>query len=373
MDFEYPEDVREAQSLADDVFAGLAGVERVKHVENEGGGFDEELWAAVVETGLLGLAIPEEHGGAGLGMLGLTAVLERHGRYVAPIPLAASVSMALLPLSRFGTAALRDRWMPAALAGDVLLTSGIDAATTGDAALSSTPDGDGWRLTGTLEAVPAGTQAAGILVAFTGEGAVRAAIVPLDRDGISRASVAVTSRAAHARVSFDEVRVEAGDLLGDDAEPVRWARAAGRVAYAALQVGVCEEAIARAAAYTSQREQFGRPLSTNQAVTQRAADAHMDAERIKVTTRRAAWLVDRDDPAAASAVLVSAWWASKGGLRAVHATQHLHGGLGADIEYPIHRYFLWGRQLAFSLGTAASLSAELGADLASLPRIGAPA
>ncbi|MFA6299506.1 MAG: hypothetical protein WC642_10090, partial [Nocardioides sp.] len=91
-------------------------------------------------------------------------------------------------------------------------------------------------------------------------------------------------------------------------------------------------------------------------------------------TLRAAWLLDLgDDDEATSVALVAAWWAKKGGLRVVHATQHLHGGIGADVDYPIHRYFLWGRQAAFALGSSAEILAELGDLLPSAPPIGAPA
>ena len=69
------------------------------------------------------------------------------------------------------------------------------------------------------------------------------------------------------------------------------------------------------------------------------------------------------DEESEAAALVAKWWASRGGLRVVHATQHLHGGMGADIDYPIHRYFLWGRQIAFTLGSAAAIGAALGDQL----------
>ncbi len=119
----------------------------------------------------------------------------------------------------------------------------------------------------------------------------------------------------------------------------------------AIQVGVCEAATEQAAAYTSQREQFGKPLSTFQGVQLRAADAYIDTEAIRVTTMQAAWKLDAGLPAHAD-VLVAKWWAAEAGQHAVHNTQHLHGGMGADIDYPIHRYFLWGKQIEDTLGGA---------------------
>ncbi|WP_310725025.1 acyl-CoA dehydrogenase family protein [Streptomyces sp. N2A] len=135
--------------------------------------------------------------------------------------------------------------------------------------------------------------------------------------------------------------------------------ACARTAFAALQAGVCAGALARTVAHTTTREQFGRPLSTNQAVLLRAADAYMDTEAIRVTTYEAAWRHDEGLPYDGQA-LTAAWWASEAGRRVVHTGQHLHGGIGADLDHPVHRHFLWGRQLDAYLGCGAELLEELG-------------
>lgn len=373
MQFELDEDLREAAQLADEIFASLATLQRVRDVERELGGHDETLWSALAESGILGLALPEEFGGSGLGMLGLTAVLEQQGRRVAPVPLASAVAMAALPLANWGTEEQRQRWLPGFLDGSELIVGAIDAGVDGDNAIRAERDGAGWRLNGVLAAVPGATAAAALLVPVMTETGVVAALLPVDRDGVHRESIAMTNQGAAATVTLTNVHVDAAELLTGEGAPVRQARLLGRIALAAVQAGVCEEAIRITAAYTSERIQFDRPLSTNQAVSARAADAHLDAERIKLTTRRAAWLVDQEHADAESASLVASWWAAQGGLRVVHATQHLHGGMGADIDYSIHRYFLWGRQNAYSLGTAPALMAELGSMIETLPMIGTPA
>ena len=106
-----------------------------------------------------------------------------------------------------------------------------------------------------------------------------------------------------------------------------------RTGLCAIQLGVTEEAVRRAAAYLNERHQFGRPLSSFQGTMLRAADAYIDTEAIRVTTWQAAWRIDSGRPAT-EAVAVANWWASEAGQRVVHATQHLHGGLGADISLP---------------------------------------
>lgn len=151
------------------------------------------------------------------------------------------------------------------------------------------------------------------------------------------------------RLSLGAHRVGAGELLAP--VPQVWADLATATVLAAEAAGLGR-----------------RPVSTNQGVAIRAADAYLDTQNIRLTTYRAASLLDegREDDAARAA-LVAKWWVGRGGLRVVLATQHLHGGIGADVDYPIHRYFLWGRQLAFSLGSAAAVEAELGDLLADLP------
>ena len=373
MQFELDEDLREAAQLAEEIFTQLADLQRVRDVERELGGHDGKFWAALAESGILGLALPEEHGGSGLGMLALAAVLEQQGRRVAPVPLAAAVAMAAMPLAAWGTQAQCDRWLPAFLDGSALIVGAIDAGVDGDNAVRGERDGSGWKLSGTLSAVPGAPAADALLVPVTTDSGAVAVLLPTDREGVHRERIAVTNQGAAATVVLSAVHVDDDELLTGGGAAIRQARLLGRIALAAVQAGVCDEAIAITAAYTSERIQFDRPLSANQAVSARAADAHLDAERIKLTTRRAAWLVDRESDDAESASLVASWWAAQGGLRVVHTTQHLHGGMGADIDYSIHRYFLWGRQNAYSLGSAPALLAELGSMAETLPMIGAPA
>jgi alkylation response protein AidB-like acyl-CoA dehydrogenase len=138
------------------------------------------------------------------------------------------------------------------------------------------------------------------------------------------------------------------------------------VAYCAVMVGVCEEAVRLTAEYTKTREQFGRVIASFQAVGQRAADAYIDTEAIRLTAVQAAWRLATGLPAAEE-VAVAKFWAADGGQRVVHAAQHLHGGMGVDRDYPLHRYFLWAKQLELTLGGATAHLRHLGALLASEP------
>ncbi|WP_100497407.1 acyl-CoA dehydrogenase family protein [Geodermatophilus chilensis] len=376
MQFELDDDLVAVRDLTEKIFGDRAEVERVRAVEADEGGYDRELWRVLADAGVLGIPLPEEAGGAGMGMLGLVTLLEQQGRRVAPVPVWAALATAALPIAHFGTREQVERWLPRLLDGSVVLSGAFDPPTGRAVTVTAEEDGGSLRLSGHLAAVPAAGVAAAVLVpAGLPSGETAVVLVPTDLPGVTVSPLEVTSRENYAAVALDGVVVsDDGVLPGDGAEIARWTRRRARVALAAVQLGVCSEALQMTARYTSERVQFGRPLSTNQAVAVRAADAYLDTESIRLSTQRAAWLMDQGrEEEAEAAALVAKWWASRGGLRAVHATQHLHGGIGADIDYPIHRYFLWGRQVAFTLGSADATSVELGDALEHGGDIGAPA
>lgn len=371
MQFDFDNDLAAVRDLAEKIFTDRARVERIREIESTGG-YDAQLWQMLADAGLLGLALAEEHGGAGMGMLGLAAVLEQQGRRVAPVPLWPVVTTGMLPIARFGSAEQHRRWLPGLLDGTHLVVGAFDPGPGNATAVRGETDGSGWRLRGEVAAVAAAQHAAAFVVPVQQpDGTVAVLVVPADREGIVLTPVATTDRLATASVCVDGVAASPADVLaGDGAEITAWVLRRARVAMAAVALGVCGEAVAMTARHTCERVQFGRPLSTNQGVAIRAADAYLDTQNIRLTTHQAASLLDQGREGDADvAALVAKWWASRGGLRVVLAGQHLHGGIGADVDYPIHRYFLWGRQLAFSLGSAAAVEAELGDALAHLPTL----
>jgi alkylation response protein AidB-like acyl-CoA dehydrogenase len=205
-----------------------------------------------------------------------------------------------------------------------------------------------------------------LVPARTPDGAVLIALVDPHRPGVTLDRAATTSREIHPHLHLDQVIVLSDDILagpGSGRAVLDDMLVAATTALCALQVGVCEAALRQTAVYLNQRVQFGRPLSTFQGTMLRAADGAIDLEAMRVTALRAAWLYDsgRD---ATEAARVAKWQASERGQRTVHTTQHLHGGLGADITYPIHRYFLWGKQIELLLGGPSLQLARLGAAIA---------
>jgi alkylation response protein AidB-like acyl-CoA dehydrogenase len=362
MDFSFSDEQVAVRDLAEQIFGGMADVERIREVEATDDRFDRELWAQLAEAGLLGIGLPEEHGGAGLGLVETLLVLEQQGRRVAPVPYWSTIVCGALPLVEFGSEA-QTMMVSDLAAGIAVFAAAFDDVGSADPSRPATvavPDGDEWQLTG-VKPVVAFAPVADLLVvsASLADGSTGLFLVDPEHPGVLIESVDPTNHTSAGRVELDGA---AGDRLGDDSA-LDWTLDRARVGLAALQVGITEEAVAMTASFVSEREQFGKPLSTNQGVALRAADAYIGTAAIRATCWQAAWLlsVGRD---ARAEVLATAWWTAEGGHQVLHATQHLHGGMGSDIDYPVHRYFTWGKQIGDTLGAPSATAAALGDVLA---------
>ncbi len=377
MNFDFSESQEAVAALAEQVFSGSAGADRVAEVERTADRFDRELWAALAGADLLGVSIGEEHGGLGLGMIETALVLREQGRRVAPVPLWPTLVLGAMPIAEFGAPQLRDRWLGPVASGQAVLTGafsewGADDALSPSVTAARLPDGS-WELNGSKPAVPAAGVADAVVVPARevggGDGdSLAVFVVDLDAGGVEVSLSETTSRELHGELALWSVVVGDDTRLdgADGRSIVEWTLARAQVAVAAVALGCCEEATAMAAAYTSQREQFGRPLSTNQGVAMRAADCFIDTDCMRVTLLQACWLMDEGRSAAeiADAAAVAKWWSADAGQRVVHATQHLHGGMGADVDYPVHRYFLWVKQLENTFGGGSRHLAAIGRALA---------
>ncbi|MEV6331483.1 acyl-CoA dehydrogenase family protein [Streptomyces sp. NPDC051909] len=328
MDFDPTEEQAAARDLAARVFGDLATHERLAAA---GTGSDAELWKALCAAGLVE-AVEET------GLLGLVLLAEEQGRTTAQVPFTASAVYGLLAVARHGTEEQRARLLPGLRAGTTVVTGAFPSY-----------EGQGgwipWLRDATHVLVPDETRTLHL--------------VPVLPDAVEPVELTAPWAAGRALLPPGS-----GERIGGSGpEAYEDVLAAARIAFAGLQAGVCAGSLARAVAYTSVREQFGRPLSSNQGVQLRAADAYMDTEAIRVTAYEAAWRYDEGLPVAEHA-LTAAWWAAEAGKRVVHAGQHLHGGTGADLDHPVHRHFLWGRQLDAYLGCGTELLAELGNTIA---------
>ncbi len=370
MDFAYTEEQEAVRELARQIFQDRADHEHLRAIESSEDGIDRELWKALAEANLLGVALPESVGGSGMGLEELAIVLEEQGRALAQVPIVAGVVCAAMPLAEFGSDAQRSRWVAPLVAGEVLLTAALYEPGQADIAkprLRARREGSGWRLDGEKTCVPIAHLADRILVSARTDGdSVGLFLVDPKAKGVAREPQRATNHEPQAHVRLDGVAVAQGDVLGDasrGAAILRWIEARALLALSALQLGVASEALRRTAEYTTSRKQFGRSIATFQSVSLRAADGYIAVEAMRSTLWQAAWRLDAN-LSADRELAAAKWWACRGGHEVVHTAQHLHGGTGADIDYPIHRFFLWAKQIESTFGGASWQLARLGGMIA---------
>ncbi|MGD0701659.1 MAG: acyl-CoA dehydrogenase family protein [Trebonia sp.] len=368
MDFEVGPEAAAVREITGQVLTELGPARQLAELDRAGQWLDRRSYDGLAAAGVLSAALPPEFGGAGLGPLELHHVLEQAGQHVAQVPLLEAVVLGGVTLARYGTPEQQRAWLPGVGAGGVVLTAALAEPGHGDprAPLTRAAATDGgWRLRGRKSQVPMASLAERILVPATAaDGTVLVALLDPRSPGVTLTSQQVTGRRPCALLELDDVAVGEADIVGSDGSAVLadlLLRAES--ALASLQAGVCLGALRMAAGYVGVRYQFGRPLSSFQAVRQRLADAYIDAEAIRLTALQAAWRLSAGLEAA-TAVGIARWWAAEGGHRVLHAAQHVHGGAGIDLDYPLHRYFRLGKQLEFTLGSAPEQLSRLGRALA---------
>jgi hypothetical protein len=363
MDFAFTPEQEALRELARQVLEDHVTPARLAAVEREDDGIDRKAWSALADAKLLGTAVPEAFGGSGLGLVELCLVLEQVGRAVAPVPLFPTLVLGALPIAAFGTTAQQERWLPPVVAGDCVLTAALVDAGSDDPTTPTTVarrDGNAWRLDGVRDCVPAAQVAGAVLVTARDAGVARAFLVDPRAPGVTLERQVATNRQVEARLTMAGA---VGELLGDGVDVVAWLTDRALVGLCAMQLGVTGRALRMTADYTSRREQFGRPIATFQAVHQRAGDAFIDVAAIRLTCWQAAWRLGAGLPAS-SEVAVAKFFASEAAHRVVYAAQHLHGGIGVDVDYPLHRYYLWAKRIELLLGSGTRQLARLGAELA---------
>ncbi|MDT7572366.1 MAG: 3-oxocholest-4-en-26-oyl-CoA dehydrogenase beta subunit [Actinomycetota bacterium] len=325
-------DQKSLVDLADQILRGRTTNERLAEVEASETRIDERLWAELAAAGLVGIAVPEEYGGADLGLTEICLLLEQHGRRLALLPLWEN-AVAAYVLARSGNDELCATWLPGVAAGTSRLTLAAD-------------------LGGGDRPVASGMAAQAAVVVSADD--VR--LVSLE--GIARTPVETTT---HALAADLDLATAAGQPLGVDGG---WVRDVARVGLAAGLLGNTDEGVREAASYLTSREQFGRPLATFQAVSQQLGDGYCDVQAMRATLWQAVWALERaakeEGTDARREVDVATWWACDAGVRVQTVVQHLHGGMGADTTYPVHRRLLWALRTDALLGGASRQLARLG-------------
>ncbi|MEM7309730.1 MAG: acyl-CoA dehydrogenase family protein [Planctomycetota bacterium] len=354
MDFQLDEDLTMLRDMARD-FADAELVPRAtRHDRQEK--LDPEILPKLGELGLLGLTVPEEHGGAGMGNLALCVVLEELNRGCAATGVTVSVHNSLVgaPIRRFGTDEQKAQWLPKIASGETIGAYCLTEANAGsDAAslvTSATPDGDEWVLDGTkLWVTNGGFAGLFIVYARTDPEASRARgisafLVPADTPGLSVGKHEKKSGirgSSTTEVVLDKCRIPKGNLLGEENKGFHLAMDTldgGRIGIASQAVGIGRACLEASVKYSNEREQFGKTIGSFQAIQWKLADmsSRLDAARLK--THKAAWLRDRGDvctQASAEAKLL----ASAAANFAADECVQIHGGAGYTDDFHVERLF----------------------------------
>jgi alkylation response protein AidB-like acyl-CoA dehydrogenase len=353
LDFNLDEDQRELQELATALLEREATTERLEAHEKGGAPYDLGTWKALAQAGLLGVCLPEAAGGAGLGAVELAVLLQAVGAHVAPVPVFAALALGAPPIARHGTPEQRELLGPLA-DGETVLTAAPREPGTGELSTTARRDGDSYVLDGVKTFVPYADQASYILVPARTEQGVGVFLV-------EPAAVTLTPQPAAtgeplSRLALDGVRVRANALLGaaaDGAAHRTLTRYATAGAVATVS-GVVDGALRLTTDYVKAREQFGRALAQFQAVTMQIGDVYIAKRALDVAMWAGAWRLAEttgEAPGEVDEVLaIASYNACDPVVRALYTCQHLHGGIGLDVTYPLHRFFAWAKHYGHLLG-----------------------
>ncbi|GAA0269623.1 acyl-CoA dehydrogenase family protein [Cryptosporangium japonicum] len=347
MDFSLTETQVELAALTRRIVTDQVTAERLRAAEAAGSRFDRALWDVLAETGILGAD----------DLLDQCSVLIELGRGLAPVPYLPTIAVAAPALARFGSADLRLRWLAPAVSGQVVLTAALAHPDVRPPAAAGRAGG-GWLLTGAVDAVPAGPIADALLV----ETVAGVFVVASDDPGVTIERQATTDLDDAGRLRLDDVELTDDRRLdGDDV--AGWLRARAAVARSAYQLGVLQAALELTAEHARTRVQFGKPVGSFQAVSQRVANAYVDVQAVELTLWNAAFAVSDGDDATA-AVATAEFWTAEAGHRVAHTLVHIHGGTGIDVSHPAHRYFTAAKRVEFEGGGATTALLGLGTVLA---------
>lgn len=365
MDFQLSSDQRAFADMAQGLFADFCADEALREHDTSERPFMQALWAQCVAAGLHSIVVPEAEGGLGLGMTELMAVLEEQGKSLALVPLWEQ-QLGAATLARFGQGAAK-ACVAQALAGELLALSLSDLAQPRGLSLQLSRTPQGWQLKGTSVAVPLGGVAPYALLVAELDGAARLLWLDLNVAGVSRTIGQSQHHQNIADLHFADVPLSEDALLSPPA--LDWLLPRAIAALAAIQMGVTQQQLRRTVEYVSERQQFDRVIGSFQLVAGQMADGHIALEALRSSVWQLVYRLDAGLGTLAQAHATRAL-ANDTGHRVGHMAQHVHGGMGVDVTYPIHRFLYWSRALAVALGGTEHHLAALGDWLAHNDNLG---
>ena len=366
MDF----DLTEEQLAIRDMARGLAQKEIVPHATrwDEEQHFPKELFTAMGELGLLGVVIPEQYGGAGLGYVEYATILEEIGAADGGVGLgvAAHNSLCTNHLFLFGSEELKQEFLPKLATGEWIGAWGLTEAGAGsDAGGTKTTavlDGDEWVLNGSKNFITHATVGdAAVIVARTSKTGdhhgISAFFVPFDRPGVGpgKKENKLGMRCSDtSSIIFEDCRVPAAYLLGDEGDGFIQAMKVldgGRISIAALSLGIGRGALDATIEYAQTREQFGKPISSFQLTRAKLADMATELDAARLLTLRSAALKDAGKTVTRESSMAKLY-ASEVAVRIGEEAVQIHGGYGYTKDYPVERFWRDSKLCTIGEGTS---------------------
>lgn len=376
MKFSLDESQAQVRELANKILQEQVTEERLRDLDarDPGQRFDRDIWSQLAAAGLLGIAIDETYGGMGFDFFALSLLLEEVGRSVAAVPAAITLAGAASVIQKYGSDAQKQRLLPAVAVGDSVLTVALSEAMSSSnitpLTTNAVADGAGYKLNGVKHYVPYAEHADWIVVSAA-VNAQENILVLLDpkQTGVSLTSINTTNAEPQSILHMQDVVIAADNILAvsqQAGEAIQYAVNCMLSAYCTIQTGATDAATRMTAKYTGERKQFNVPIASFQAVAQRAADAYIDVECLRLCSQQAACLLSESNDSLSEqraindAISIAKVWAGDAGHRVSYTAQHLHGGTGVDREYPLWRYCLLLRQMEFAMGCTQQHLNDLG-------------
>ncbi len=307
----------------------------------------DPTWSALAGAGLLGLAVPEQHGGDGLGLAETAVVLRELGRAATYLPVWETVCCGVLPLVAAGSAQLQERLLPGVVTGDTRLTAALNEPGSAFPARPASTMAKG-LLNGRKVGVGSPDAQAILVPVLREDGLVVVAVIEPGAPGVTLEPTVSSRGEAEATLVMSDV----APLEVLDASAWEALRGYATAGLCALGDGLATGARDLTAGYIKERVQFGRALAEFQAVAMQIADVYITSRTMGIVAASATARVASGLPASDDLAVAAHWFCDEVPA-AIQTCHHLHGGMGLDLTYPLHRYYSWAKDIARLLGGVA--------------------
>jgi alkylation response protein AidB-like acyl-CoA dehydrogenase len=358
--FQLTDEQQQLRAMVRDLAANRGSSERVRQVMLDESGTDRATWKELAELGLVGLTVPEDHGGAGASFVELSIVFEELGRRLVPVPLLSAL-LGTTAIQHAGSEEQRAAELPSIAAGTTTVALAhldLTGNLLADPGVAARRDGDGWALDGPAGFVVDGLAADVLVTAATTDDGLALFLVRGDAPGLHREEVAVLDLTRPmATVRYEGVRLDDADRLagGDPVTALHAALTDATVALACEQVGGAQQLLEMTTAYARERIQFGRAIGSFQAVKHKLAEALVQLEAARSAAMHAARVVAAGDAEErAIAVPLAASLCAEAYETIAADSIQLHGGIGFTWEHDAHLYFKRAKASKLLLGSPAT-------------------